>query len=80
MNSIWVLVVPYGVNVWNIIIMRTQFMNIPDSLKEAATIAARENPLFCRFLLPLSGAVSAVLILFTAVGYWNMWFDPIDSS
>lgn len=78
MNSMWVLIIPQAVNVYNIIIMRTQFINLPYELREAATIdGAGDMSVLFRVLLPLSGAVSAVLILFTAVGYWNMWFDPM---
>ena len=78
MNSRLVLILPYGVNVWNIIIMRTQFLNIPESLSEAAYMdGAKDYQVLLRVFVPLSGAVSAVLILFTAVMYWNMWFDPM---
>ncbi len=78
MNSMWVLIIPQACNVWNIILMRTQFVNLPGELKEAATIdGAGDVTMLFRIMLPLSGAVSAVLILFTAVGYWNMWFDPM---
>lgn len=78
MNSMWVLIIPQACNVWNIILMRTQFVNLPGELKEAATIdGAGDITMLFRIMLPLSGAVSAVLILFTAVGYWNMWFDPM---
>lgn len=78
MNSMWVLIIPQAVNVYNIIVMRTQFTSLPGELKEAAIIdGAGDTRLLFSILLPLSGAVSAVLILFTAVGYWNMWFDPM---
>ena len=78
MNTIWVLVIPYGVNVYNMIIMRTQFVNLPEELKDAARIdGAGDLTMLFRIFLPLSGAVSAVLILFTAVSYWNMWFEPM---
>ncbi len=78
MNTIWVLTVPGAINVYNTIIMRTQFTSIPSSLREAAVIdGAGDFTMLFRILLPLSTAVSAVLILFTAVGYWNMWFDPM---
>lgn len=78
MNSMWVLIIPAGVNVYNMIIMRTQFVNLPEELKEAAYIdGAGDGTILFRILLPLSGAVTAVLLLFTAVGYWNMWFEPM---
>jgi putative aldouronate transport system permease protein len=78
MNNWLALILPQGVNVWNIIIMRTQFVGIPDSLSEAAYIdGANDFSILMRVYIPLSGAVSAVLILFTAVAYWNMWFEPM---
>lgn len=78
MNSMWVLIIPQALNVYNMIIMRTQFVNLPEELKEAAYIdGAGDGTILFRILLPLSTAVSAVLILFTAVHYWNMWFDPM---
>lgn len=77
-NTIWVLTVPGAISVWNCIIMRTQFLSIPSSLREAAIIdGAGDFTVLFRVMIPLSKAVSAVLILFTAVGYWNMWFDPM---
>ncbi len=78
MNSIWVLVIPYAINTYNIIIMRTHFNNLPDGLREAAIIdGAGDVTLLFKILLPLSGAVTAVLILYSVVMYWNMWYDPM---
>lgn len=78
MNSMWVLILPCMMNTYNMIIMRTHFVNIPEELKEAATIdGVGDGRMLFSILLPLSGAVSAVLILFTAVGYWNMWYEPM---
>ncbi len=72
------LIIPYGVNVWNIIIMRTHYRSIPRSLSEAAYIdGAGDFWILFRIFVPLSGAVTAVLVLFSAVGYWNMWFEPM---
>ena len=78
MNTLWAMLIPGAVNVWNIIIMRTQFTSLPASLKEAAVIdGAGDLTMLFRIMLPLSKAVTAVLVLFTAVGYWNMWFEPM---
>ena len=78
MNSRLVLIIPFGVNVWNIIIMRTQFKNFPWSLSEAAYIdGASDFWILFKIYVPLSGAVTAVLVLFSAVTYWNMWFEPM---
>jgi len=78
LNSRLVLIIPYGVNVWNIIIMRTQFRNLPDELKDAAIIdGANDFRMLFQIFIPLSKAVLAVLILFSVVSYWNMWFEPM---
>ena len=78
MNTPWAILLPGAFSVWDIIIMRTQFANIPDALKEAAVIdGASDFTILTRILLPLSGAVIAVLVLFSAVGHWNEWFAPM---
>ena len=78
MNTCWAILLPGACSVWDIIIMRTQFVSVPDGLKEAATIdGASDFTILFRVLLPLSGAVIAVLVLFSAVGYWNMWYEPM---
>ena len=78
MNTPWAILLPSACSVWNIIIMRTQFTNIPDGLKEAAMIdGASDFTILCRILIPLSGSVIAVLVLFSAVHYWNMWYEPM---
>lgn len=78
MNTPWAILLPGAFSVWDIIIMRTQFANIPDALKEAAVIdGASDFTILTRILLPLSGAVIAVLVLFSAVGHWNEWFSPM---
>ena len=51
---------------------------VSPELYEAATIdGASDFTILFRVLLPLSGAVIAVLVLFSAVGYWNMWYEPM---
>ena len=77
-NTIWALILPGAVNISNIIIMRTQFLTIPDSLKDAARIdGANDITMLFRIMLPLSAATSAVLVLFSMVIYWNMWYEPM---
>lgn len=77
-NTIWVLTVPYAFSSWHMILMRTQFNSIPDELKDAAIMdGASDFTVLFRIFLPLSGAVSAVLILYSVVGYWNMWYEPM---
>lgn len=77
-DSRWVMIIPYGVSVYNIIIMRTQFRSIPEGIREATMLeGAGHWTMLLRIYLPLSGAVTAVLLLFTAVSYWNMWYEPM---
>lgn len=77
MNTIWAIVLP-GISVYDMIILRTNFVNLPDELKEAAYIdGANDLHILVRIMIPLSTAVTAVLVLFSAVGFWNMWFPPM---
>ena len=78
MNTPWAILLPGACSVWNIIIMRTQFVSIPDGLKEVAMIdGASDFTILFRILIPLSGSVIAGHRLFGAGGYWNMWYEPM---
>jgi putative aldouronate transport system permease protein len=75
MNTIWALTIPGAVNVWHLIILRTSFKAIPDSLEESAKLdGANDFIVLFRIVLPLSTAVLAVIGLYNVVGYWNSWF------
>lgn len=75
-NSVWALTVPGAVNVWHLIILRTSFKAIPDSLEESAKLdGASDLTVFLRIILPLSKAVLAVIVLYNVVGQWNSWFN-----
>ena len=68
------LIVP-GISVFNVIVVRTAFMSIPDSLEESAKLdGAGHMTILFRIILPLSKAVIAVIVLFIAVFHWNSWF------
>ncbi len=76
LDSIWSLILPFTVNAFNFVIMRSFFQGIPDSLEEAARIdGCSELGVFVRIVLPLSVASIATIGLFYAVSYWNtyMW-------
>ena len=78
MNTRWAIVVPAGISTWNLIIMRTFFESIPQSLHEAATIdGCSEIGIMTRIFLPLSLPVIAVMVLFYAVGHWNSYFSAL---
>ncbi len=77
MNTFWVMVIPGFISVWNMIIFRTFFLELPDGLEESAKIdGCNDFGIFFRIVIPISGPVIATLSLFTAVGHWNDWFGP----
>lgn len=78
-DTIWVMIVPFAVSSFNIIVIRTFFQNsIPDGLWEAAQIDGSGTiRYFIQIVLPLSKAIIAVIGLWTAVGIWNSWFNAL---
>ena len=78
LDTLWVLVVPSCLSVYNMIIMRSFFYGVPDSLREAAEIdGAGPIRTLITIYLPLSKAVLATLALFYAVGRWNGFSDAL---
>ncbi|MEV3939202.1 carbohydrate ABC transporter permease [Glycomyces sp. NPDC049804] len=74
-NSIWAVVVPGALSVFNLLVMKAFFENFPTELEEAAAIDGLSTyGVFFRIVLPLSKAVLATMTLFYAVGLWNAWF------
>ena len=64
------------VNTWNLIVMRTSYLGIPDSLEESAKIdGATPLRTFTSIYLPLSKPMLATMTLFYGVGNWNSWFN-----
>jgi putative aldouronate transport system permease protein len=78
-NTIWAMVLPNAVSVYNIIIMRTFFQTaIPIEIQESAMIDGCSNlKILIRIVLPLSAPIIAVMILFYAVGHWNSYFSAL---
>lgn len=75
MDTLWALIVPVSINTYNLLIMRSAFSSVPDSLVEAAQLdGASHVRILLRVFLPLSGATLAVMVLYYAVGHWNAWF------
>ena len=78
LDSRLALIIPNLISVWNLIVMRTGFMNVPDSLSESARLdGANDFTILVRIIIPLSKAVLAVILLYYAVGYWNSWFGAM---
>ncbi|WP_447002559.1 carbohydrate ABC transporter permease [Saccharothrix isguenensis] len=72
------LILPFLINVFNLVVMRGFFQSIPPELIDAARIdGAGEMAILRRIVLPLSKAVIAVIGLFYAVAYWNRFFEAI---
>ncbi len=70
--------VPYLINTFNVIIMRSFFASLPESLEEAAVIdGATEWQILWHVVLPLSKPVLAVITLYYAVSQWNSWFPSM---
>jgi len=77
-DSLWALIVPSAVNVFNLVVVRSFFMSIPGELFDSARIdGATEWGILTKIVLPLSKAVVAVVGLFYAVGYWNAYFNAV---
>ncbi|GIF01037.1 carbohydrate ABC transporter permease [Paractinoplanes rishiriensis] len=77
-NTIWALILPSAISVFNLVVIRGFFQSIPQELLDSAKIdGAGEFRILWRIVLPLSKAVVAVIGLFYAVGYWNVWFDAL---
>lgn len=78
MNTRWALVIPSAISAYNLIVARTFFEGIPESLHEMATIdGAGEFRILVRIFLPLSMPILATLVLFYAVGHWNTYFNAM---
>ena len=78
MDTIWALVLPGAVPVFNVIIMRNFFRQVPKELEEAATVdGARHATILVKVYLPLSVPSVATVTLFSMVGHWNAFFDGL---
>lgn len=78
-NTRWAMIIPGAMSVYNMIVMRTYFMNsIPSSLQEAATLdGASSFQYLVRVVLPLSKPILAVIGLYYAVGHWNDFYSAL---
>ncbi len=77
-NTMWALILPGSISIFNMILMRTYFQSIPASLEESAHLDGGSDLLvLARIVLPLSKAMVATIGLFYAVAHWNSYFAPI---
>lgn len=74
-NTIWAIVLPNAISVFNLLVMKSFFENFPDELEEAGKMDGLNTyGIFGMIVVPLSKAVIATMILFYAVSFWNSWF------
>lgn len=78
-DTIWAMIIPNAVSMFNIIITRTYFINsIPEELHEAAQLdGANTAQYLFKVVLPLSKPILAVITLFYAVGHWNDFYSAL---
>ncbi|WP_159880988.1 carbohydrate ABC transporter permease [Paenibacillus puerhi] len=77
-DTIWALVIPSAISTWNVILLKSFFENVPDSMEESAKIdGANDWTIFFKIYLPLSTASIATIGLFIAVHHWNTYMDAV---
>jgi putative aldouronate transport system permease protein len=75
-NTIWAIVLPNAINVFNLLVMKSFFESLPTELEEAAAVDGLSTyGILLRIVLPLSKAMVATMVLFYAVSFWNSWFS-----
>lgn len=79
LNTVWALVLPGAVSVYNVVVTRTFFeTTIPWEMQEAAIVdGCSDFQLFAKIVLPLSAPIIAVMGLFYGVGHWNDYFSAL---
>lgn len=78
LNTIWGILLPGAVSTYNMILMRTFFRQIPESLVEAAELdGCKDFGVLFRIVLPLSLASLMTIGMFYAVGHWNSYFPAV---
>jgi len=77
-NNLLALILPGAMSAYNMIIMRTSFAALPDSMEESAKLdGANDFTVLFRIIIPLAMPVVVVMILFYSVGHWNSWFSAM---
>lgn len=77
LDSMWALILPGAISVYNMIIARTYFQNsIPGEMLESARLDGCDDiRVLVNMVLPLSKSILAVLVLYYAIAHWNSYFD-----
>ena len=77
-NTPWALILPGAYSIWYIILVRSYFHSIPESLRESAKIdGANSYQILWNVFLPTSKPILAVMVLYYAVSHWNSYFNAL---
>lgn len=77
-NSVWSMILPWGISTYYLIIMKNYFVSLPASLEEAAKIdGANEFTVLIKVMLPISAPFMATFALFYSVERWNEWWNAL---
>ncbi|MGN1059331.1 MAG: carbohydrate ABC transporter permease [Clostridia bacterium] len=77
-DSLWSLIFPSAINTFNLIILKTSFLGVPESLSESAWLdGAGHLTILFRIILPVTVSSLAVIGLYYAVAHWNAWFNAM---
>ena len=77
-NSVWSMVLPGAIPVWNTVLMMNFYRNLPREIEESAFIdGANHLVVLTQLYIPLSAPAVATIALFSIVGHWNSWFDGL---
>lgn len=75
-DTIWALILPGAVPIWNVVLLMNFFRGLPKEIEESAFIdGAGHMGVMWKLYVPLSAPSIATILLFTIVGHWNSWFD-----
>ena len=78
MNSFWSSIIPSLISLWNYLVIRSFFLQLPPDMEEAAMIdGASYGRVFLQIVLPLSMPIVAVIALYYLVGHWNAYFNAL---
>ncbi len=77
-DNIWAVIIPSCFGIWNIILTRTYFASIPETIREAAKIdGANHFQILMRIYVQISKPILAVIAIYTIVSVWNSWFNAL---
>lgn len=75
-DTVWALVLPSGVGVFNVVLMMNFFRGIPKEIEESALVdGANQGTILLRLYLPLAKPSIATITLFSFMGHWNSWME-----